>query len=160
MELYTTKKLTSVEEFGLAPSDTLPCMHVVTPEVIVKIDANDNMYIAECPSDPLCIANLIKIKKHLCKQAFASSDDKTKIMDEILWVKPSPCMMYKKGKSQVPINRMIVNRPVRLQLSCKESYMYTMPKPYNVHNMFWSIDYVIVDETFDWNTLQGGAVQQ
>ena len=155
MELYSTKKISSVDEFGLAPVDTLPSMHIITPEVIVKVDANDNMYIAECPGDPSCILNLVKIKKLLCKQEFSKTDEeKTKLMDDIIWIKVSPCMLYKQGSSLIPVNRMLLNKPIKLQLSCKNSYMYTLGKPYNVHNMFWSVDYVMVDEKFDWAALQ------
>ena len=152
MELYTTKKISSVDEFGLASGlhETLPCIHVITPEVIVRVDANDNLYIADSP-DATCIPNLIKIKKLLCKQV---GEESKKVMDDIIWVKTSPSMLYKKGSSQIPINKMLLNCPVKLQISCRNNFIYNVGKPYNVANMFWVIDYVIVDESFDWATLQ------
>jgi hypothetical protein len=153
MELYTTKKLYKIDDFCLAPHNTLPSMHIITPEIILQTDINDNIYIAECPSDPSCISNLLKIKKLLCKQEFNKTDeDKSKMMDDIIWVKPSQSMQYKQGSNIVTLNKMLLNRPVKLQLSCKTSVcMYNISKPYNVHNMFWIIDYVIVDAEFDWN---------
>jgi hypothetical protein len=155
MELYSTKKISSVEEFGLAPLDTLPSMHIITPDVIVKVDIHDNMYIADCPNDSAGISNLIKIKKLLCKQQMLKNEDseKVKMMDDIIWIKPAPNMLYKSGKTVIPMNRMLLNRPIKLQLSCKNNYIYNITKPYNVYNMFWSIDYVILEDSFDWNTL-------
>jgi hypothetical protein len=148
MELYTTKKLTSVDEFCLAPLDTLPSVHVITPEVVVQLDGNDNMFIADCPGDSACIPNLIKIKKLLCKQFYKGEG---KLMDEILWVRPSPTLVYKAGSRIVGLNKIMLGRPIKLQLSCKSGYMYSMGKQYGVYNMFWSVDYVHVDENFDWS---------
>jgi hypothetical protein len=51
----------------------------------------------------------------------------------------------------ITLNKMVLNKPVKLQLSCKQSYMYSIDKPYNLHNMFWIIDYIIVDESFDFS---------
>lgn len=154
MELYTTKKLTSVDEFCLAPLDTLPSLHIITPEVLVGVDANDNMYITDCPSDPACIPNLVKIKKLLIKQHFKTEG---KLMDEVVWIRPSPTLVYKCGANIVGLNKVLLNKPIKLQLSCKSGYMYSMGKPYNVNNMFWQVDYVHVDETFDWNSVRGTA---
>lgn len=150
MEIYTTKKISTVDEFGLAPLNTLPCMHVVTPEIIIRVDANENLYIAESTENPdiTCIPNLLKIKKLLCKQKYGKE---CKLIDDIIWVKPSPGMLYKKGDMFVTLNKMVLNKPVKLQLSCKQSYMYSIDKPYNLHNMFWIIDYIIVDDSFDFS---------
>lgn len=147
MELYCTKKLSSLEELDLGSIDTLPFMHMITPEVLIKIQ-NDNFYIADCPGDATCIPNLIKLKKLLAKQ---HSKD-IKLMDDIIWVKPSPCMLYKKGASTMSYNKILLNTPVKLQLSIKKTYIQDIPKPYNLSNMFWSIDYIIVDDSFNFES--------
>ena len=144
MELYTTKKITNVEDFGLAPHDTLPSMHVITSEVIIKVDHNGNFYISESPTDPNCLTHLLKIKKLLCKNTDG------KLLDEIIWIKPNSQLIYKKDKSWVVVDKMILNTPVKLQLSVKNNNIYQLQKHCN---MYWTVDYVIVDDKFDWNQL-------
>lgn len=143
MDLYCTKKLSSIDELCLGSIDTLPFLHIITPEVFIKIQ-NDNFYIADCPGDSACIPNLIKLKKLLAKQ----HSKETKLMDDIIWIKPSPCMLYKKGENTLSYNKILLNTPVKLQLSIKNTYIQDIPKPYNLSNMFWSIDYIIVDDNF------------
>lgn len=145
MELYCTKKLSSIDELSLGTVETLPFLHITTPEVLIKIQ-NDNFYIADSPGDASCIPNLIKLKKVLAKQ----HSKEAKLMDEIIWVKPSPSMLYKKGDNVISYNKILLNTPVKLQLSIKNSYMQDIPKPYNLCNMFWSIDYIIVNDSFSF----------
>lgn len=160
MELYVTKKVVDSDDLVFLSSDTLPYMHVVTQQVVIKRDASGNYYITDhqgAETTPSC-SHLMKIKKLLCKQGFkkdtAEGDaGKYKLADDILWVKASPIMFYKKENILVPCNKIVLNYPVMLQLSCKSDNVYSMGKPYNVYNMFWTIDYVLVDENFNLEML-------
>jgi hypothetical protein len=159
MELYVTKKVDSGDDFSLAPLDTLPHMHIVTPPVTIKRDASGNWYIAD-GADANVVSHLMKLKKIICKQGFkkpeteeGSSNEKYKISDDIVWVKPSPTMFYKKDNLMVPCNKVLLNFPVQLQISCKTENIYHVGKPYNVYNMFWTIDYILVDKNFNWDVL-------
>ena len=159
MELYITKKVDNADDFGLAPLDTLPHMHIVTPLVIIKRDPNGNFYLSDVSNENTnsnSVSHLIKLKKLICKQGFKRDPEdleKYKLGDEIVWVKGSPIMYYKCDNTLVPCNRLILNQPVQLQISCKSTNIYSVTKPYNVYNMFWTIDYVIVDKTFKWELL-------
>ncbi len=162
MELYVTKKVENGDDFTFLSSETLPYMHVVTQQIVIKRDASGNYYITDLPTENTggsnCCSHLMKIKKLLCKQGFkkdsAEGDAaKYKLADDILWVKASPIMFYKKDNILVPCNKIILNYPVTLQLSCKADNVYSMGKPYNVYNMFWTIDYVLVDENFNLDML-------
>lgn len=153
MDIYITKKASTDDGFTLAPLDSLPHMHIITSDVVVKKDANANLYIATS-EDQNCIPNLIKLKKVLLKQQFKEDPDKPKLLDDVIWIKPSPIMFYKKGATLVPFNKMVTGLPIKLQISCKTSNMYAIEKPYNSYNMYWTVDYVIVDDQFDWNILQ------
>ncbi len=153
MELYVTKKVENGDDFSFLPSDTLPYMHVITQQVIMKRDASGNYYIIDAPDNNSC-SHLMKIKKLVCKQGFkkdtAEGDSsKYKLSDDILWVKPSPIMFYKKDNMLLQCNKLVLNYPITLQLSCRADNVYSMGKPYNVYNMFWTIDYVMVDDTFN-----------
>lgn len=161
MNLYITKKVDSTDDFTLVPLDTLPHMHIVTPIIIIKRDASGSFYISEVPGvqgDTNIITNLIKLKRIICKQGFKKniediSTEKYKISDDIIWVKNSPIMYYKSETTLIPCNRIILNYPVQLQISCKSDNIYSVSKPYNVYNMFWTIDYVLVDKNFKWDML-------
>lgn len=158
MELYVTKKVDNGDDFSLAPLETLPHMHIVTPTVIVKRDPNGNFYISESTGETNVVSHLMKLKKIICKQGFKkdpdeSSTDKYKLADDVVWVRNSPTMFYKSDNMLVPCNRLILNHPVQLQISCKSMNIYSVAKPYNVYNMFWTIDYVIVDKNFKWELL-------
>jgi hypothetical protein len=150
MELYTTKKLTIDDEFTLPPVQSLPYVHVITPLVDIKTDINGNLYIASS-EDPNCIANLVKLKKIILKQEFAAASEKVKLTDDVIWVKPSPIMQYKNSNNRVFFNKMLTNMPVKLHICCKKQNMISYEKPYSSVNMFWTIDTVTVDDTFDFN---------
>jgi hypothetical protein len=160
MELYVTKKVDNGDDFSLAPLDTLPHMHIITPPVSIRRDASGNYYIAE-GADTNVVTHLMKLKRLICKQGFkkeaTAEDEKTlekhKLADDIVWVKPSPTMYYKKEGLLIPCNKLLLNFPVQFQISCKSENIYSMGKPYNVYNMFWTIDYVLVDKNFNWDVL-------
>ena len=155
MELYVTKKVDSGDDFSIAPLETLPHMHIITPLVIIRRDASGNYYLTDT-GDSTSVNHLIKLKKLICKQVFkkpTDSDDKYKISDDLVWVKPSPTMYYKKDTIYVACNKVLLNTPVQLQISCKSENVYSVGKPYNVYNMFWVIDYVMVDKDFKWEIL-------
>jgi hypothetical protein len=157
MEIYSTKKLANAEDLFFDIPETLPYLHIITPEVIVKCDNNGRFYIADCPSDKNFITNLIKLKKVICKNSFkpidATDKDKYKLQDEILWVKQSPIMIYKDSKHTCGTTKMTLNHPISLQLSYTFNNFYGIPKPYNIYNMFWTIDYVTVSDDFKWDAL-------
>jgi len=157
MELYITKKVESGDDFNIAPLDTLPHMHIITPQVIIRRDIGGNFYISDIPGgESSIVSHLIKLKKLICKQAFKKDpedSEKYKLADDIVWVKNSPIMYYKCENTYVPCNRIILNYPVQLQISCKAINIYSVGKPYNSYNMVWTIDYVIVDKTFKWEVL-------
>ena len=157
MDIYVTKKVENADDFAFDIPDGLPYMHVLTPPVIVKCDHNDNFFIAECPSDPNFITGLIKIKKvitkHMIKQEDIPDKDKYKLRDDILWIKQSPMMIYKNSKNGYGTLKMVLNTPLSLQLSFKAANFSGIPKPYNLYNMFWTIDYVNVPDDFNWNML-------
>lgn len=163
MELYVTKKVENGDDFSFLSSDTLPYMHVVTQQVIIKRDASGNYYITDVQgSEQTTSTNscsyLMKIKKLICKQGFKKENaegepNKYKLADDIIWVKASPIMFYKRDDLLVPCNKLILNYPITLQLSCKVENVYSMGKPYNVYNMFWTIDYVNVDASFNIDML-------
>lgn len=148
-----TKKVDSSEDFSFVSTTdvVLPLLHVVTPVVEIHRDAGGGYFIVDTTEGEL--ANLIKLKRLVCKSV--GSEEKIKLADDVLWVKSSPIMYYKKGDVLVPCTRMLLNHPVRLQLSCKSDHIYRIPKPYNVTNMFWTIDVVLVDKDFPWETLSG-----
>lgn len=153
MELYVTKKADSSDDFSFvsSPDAVLPLLHVVTPVVEIHKDAAGGYFIVETTEGEL--SNMIKLKRLVCKSV--GNEEKTKMADDILWVKPSPVMYYKKDQVLVPCTRMLLNHSVRLQVSCKSDHIYRMPKPYNVTNMFWTIDVVLVDKDFPWEALSG-----
>lgn len=152
MEIYITKKISTDDGFNLVPHDTLQHLHIITGQVIVNSDANGNLYIATS-EDANIIPNLIKLKKVLLKQQFKDDPEKPRLADDIVWLKCSPIMFYKKDKIHIPFNKMLTGVPIKLQLSCKTINMYSFDKPYNSYNMYWTVDYVIVDENFDWKTI-------
>lgn len=157
MEVYCTKKVENVEDFQFDVPDTLPFIHIITPEVIVKCDHNDNFYIADCPSDPNFIPNIVKFKKVMAKNSYKdiSKEDKAKLQDEILWIKPSPVMIYKKQNKNeyIKFNKMLLNHPFSLQLSYTQSNFHYLPKPYNTYNIIMLCDFVKVQDDFDWSIL-------
>lgn len=163
MELYVTKKVDTGEDFSLAPLETLPYMHIITPQVVIKRDASGSYYVADFVQEggnPTgTVNNLIKLKKLISKQGFKkdasedASDAKYKLADDIVWVKASPIMYYKRENILVPCNKLVVNYPVQLQVSCKSENIYSVSKPYNVYNMFWTVDYVLVDKNFNFDIL-------
>ncbi len=155
MELYTTKKLDATEGLQVTSiNSNLPYMHIVAPDVILKKDVSGNIYIADCTTDPNCIANLIKLKKILCKQEFArrglveDKDNKTKLMDEMIWVLPATEVQYKTETSgqYVIINNLLLNHPVKLHMSCNSNQFYNIGKPYNIYNMAWIISVVVLSD--------------
>ena len=163
MELYVTKKVDTGEDFALAPLETLPYMHIITPQVVIKRDASGSYYIADYVQEGSVstgtVTNLIKLKKLISKQGFKketteeASDTKYKLADDIVWVKASPIMYYKKDSLMIPCNKVVINYPVQLQISCRSENIYSVSKPYNVYNMYWTIDYMIVDNTFNIDIL-------
>lgn len=157
MEIYVTKKVDSGDDFSLSPLDTMPHAHIITPNIIIKRDINGSYYLMEAAENTNVVTHLIKLKKLICKQSFKknSDEDKFKIVDDIVWVRPSPTMYYKKDSILVPCNRMLLNYPVQLQISCKSENIYYISKPYNAYNLVWTIDYIMVDKDFNWDTLNG-----
>ena len=157
MEIYCTKKVENVDGFQFDVPDTLPYIHIITPEVIIRCDHNDNFYIADCPSDPNFIPNIIKFKKVMAKNSSNQKEDKEKpkLQDDIIWIKPSPIMIYKKAgtNEHVKFNKVLLNHPMSLQLSYKQSNYTYLPKPYNTYNIFMTCDIVKVADDFDWNVL-------
>lgn len=159
MEVYCTKKVEGADGFAFDVPDTLPYIHLITPEVIVRCDHNDNFYIADCPSDPTFIQNIIKFKKVISKSALKNADserldkDKAKLQDEVVWIKPSPMMVYKKQKEHLSFNKMLLNHPMRLQLSYTSPNFQYLSKPYNTYNVFFTCDFVHVPEDFAWSIL-------
>lgn len=161
MEVYCTKKVETADGFAFDVPDTLPYIHLITPEVVVRCDHNDNFYIADCPGDASFIQNIIKFKKVMSKSAVKAlpdapdrlDKDKLKLQDEVIWVKPSPVMIYKKSKEHVKFNKMLLNHPVRLQLSFQASNLHALPRPYNTYNAFFTCDYVLVGDDFEWSIL-------
>ena len=159
MEVYCTKKVENVEGFQFDVPDSLPFIHIITPEVIVKCDHNDNFYIADCPSDPNFIPNIIKFKKVMAKNSYKeiTKEDKAKLQDDVIWIKPSPIMIYKKqgatASEYMKFNRMLLNHPLSLQLSYTQGNFQYLPKPYNTYNIFMVCDVVKVPDDFNWNIL-------
>ncbi len=163
MEVYCTKKVENVEGFQFDVPDSLPFIHIITPEVIIRCDHNDNFYIADCPSDPNFIPNIIKFKKVMAKNSCHSKDDKdkekekekAKLQDDIIWIKPSPIMIYKKQTTNehVKFNKVLLNHPMALQLSYTQSNYSFLPKPYNTYNIFMTCDVVKVPDDFNWSVL-------
>lgn len=156
MEIYCTKKVENVEGFQFDVPDTLPYIHIITPEVVIRCDHNDNFYIADCPSDPTFIPNIIKFKKVMAKNSSSvSKEDKAKLQDEIIWIKPSPIMVYKKtGTSEhAKFNKVLLNHPMSLQLSYTQGNYTYLPKPYNTYNIYMTCDIVKVAEDFNWGNL-------
>lgn len=158
--MYITKKVENSEDFSLSQSDTLPYIHIITPLVVIKRDSSGNYYISDVSDENNITSNyvspLIKIKKLICKQGFKKDSDdneKYKIGDDVVWVKSSPIMYYKCENTLVPCNRLILNEPVQLQISCKSMNISSLSKPYNIYNMIFIIDYVIVDKNFKWEML-------
>lgn len=158
MEIYVTKKVENADDFAFDIPQTIPYMHVVTPEVIIKCDHNDNFYIAECPGDPNYLANLIKIKKVICKSILKHKDvdlrDKYRLQDDVIWIKQSPIMMYKNNKNTYGTVKILLNHPVSLELSFKNENFYGFAKPYNLYNMHFTINYIHVPDDFNWAMLQ------
>jgi hypothetical protein len=157
MDIYVTKKVENAEDFAFDTPHDMPYMHVLTPPVIIKCDHNDNFFIAECPSDPNFMSGLIKIKKVITKSMLKQEDipekEKYKLRDDILWVKQSPMMIYKNKKTGYGTLKMLLNTPLSLQLSFKADNFSGIPKPYNLYNMYWTIDYVHVADDFNWSIL-------
>jgi len=160
MELYVTKKLDNGDDFSMAGLDTLPHMHIVTPLVIIKRDPNGNFYVVDVPNEANTnsniVSHLMKLKKIICKQGFKKDpedNEKYKIGDDVVWVKSSPIMYYKCENMLVPCNKLVLNQPVQLQISCKSLNIYSVSKPYNIYNMAFTIDYIFVDKTFKWELL-------
>jgi hypothetical protein len=149
MELYTTKKLTIDDELTIPTVSSLPYIHVITPLVDIKSDINGNLYIASS-EDPNCIANLVKLKKILLKQEFAN-EPKIKMTDDVIWVKPSPMMLYKNATNKVYFSKMLTGMPLKLHITCKKQNMIAYDKPYSSVNMIWTIDTVTVDDSFDFS---------
>ncbi len=161
MDVYCTKKIEGAEGFTFDVPDTLPYIHIITPEVVVRCDHNDNFYIADCPSDPSFISNLIKFKKVIAKSSLKHAlEDKTfiekekvKQQDDVIWIKPSPIMIYKKPNEHVKFNKMLLNHPLSLQLSYQFSNFNYLAKPYNMYNVCFTCDVVNVKEDFNWSIL-------
>lgn len=149
MELYTTKKLTTDDDLTIPPIASLPYLHVITPLVEIKGDMNGNLYIASS-EDPNCIANLVKLKKILLKQEYPN-EAKIKMTDDVIWVKPSPMMLYKNSSNKVYFGKVLTGLPVKLHIICKKQNMISYDKPYSSVNMIWSIDTITVEDTFDFN---------
>lgn len=147
MEIYVTKKVDSSDDFTLAPLVTLPHLHIITPVVIIKRDMLGNYYLSE--AQDAVVSNLIKLKKLIAKK----QDIKTKSTDDVIWLKPSPRMTYKKDNIIVNCSKLILDYPVQVQLSCRSDDIYTIDKPYNSFNICWTVDNITVDEKFDINIL-------
>ena len=147
MEIYVTKKVDSSDDFTLAPLVTLPHIHIITPVVIIKRDMLGNYYLSE--AQDAVVSNLIKLKKLIAKK----QDIKTKSTDDVIWLKPSPRMTYKKDNIIVNCSKLILDYPVQVQLSCRSDDIYTIDKPYNSFNICWTVDNITVDEKFDINIL-------
>jgi len=158
MDIYITKKVDSSEDFSLMAVDTLPTMHIITPPVLLRRAGNGNLFISDVEggtSPGNVVQHVSKLKKIVCKQ-FVKNDaelSKYKLADEVVWVHPSPIMCYKKDNMVVSCSKLLLNVPLQLQLSCKPDNVYVLPKPYNVYNMTWTIEYIMVDKSFDWATL-------
>lgn len=163
MEVYCTKKVENAEDLHLDIPSSLPYLHIMTPEVIVRSDHNGSFYIAECPSDASFIPNFVKFKKIIAKNAVKHvmetsaldtvEKDKLKLQDDVIWIKPASHMMYKKRNEHVKLPKILLHHPVILQLTFSASSLTHIIKPYNTYNIHFSIDLVTVPETFDWNML-------
>jgi hypothetical protein len=151
MELYVTKKVDSIEDFTFVTTSEarLPLLHLVSPSVEICKEANGRYFVTSQED----LSHFIKLKRLICKNITNKDQEKTKLADDVVWVKPSPMMYYKNENVLVPCNRIILNHPVQLQLSCKSDDIYRLPKPYHIHNMVWTIDYVIVNKDFPWEAL-------
>lgn len=146
MELYITKKMTVDDDFVFPSCSSLPFMHVVTPPVEIKSDAFGGLYIATCSEDPHLITKLVKLKK-------IAIGKQQKLADDIIWVKPSPLLLYKNNATKVYCTKVLLGFPMKLQLSCKQSSITTYEKPYSTSNFVWTIDTIIVPDEFDFGTL-------
>lgn len=157
MEVFCTKKLESADGFNFDVPETLPYVHILTPEVILQCDKNNNVFIADCPSDPSFLTNIIKLKrvigKSFLKQTEDAEKDKLKLQDDIIWIHQAPAMIYKKTNEQVLFSKMVLGHPVSLQLSCKRPSFQIFQKPYNVYNVHLMCDVVKVADDFDWRLL-------
>ena len=171
MEVYCTKKIESADGFAFDVPETLPYIHIITPEVVVKCDLQNNFYISDCPSDPSFITNIIKLKKIIGKSFVKKNIDKVagrrfiqkssedvekdvfKPQNDVIWIKPSPTMVYKKNNEHAFVNKMLTDHPISLQLSCSSSAFDYIDKPYNLYNVVFTCDYVRVPQDFDWRIL-------
>jgi len=156
MELYITKRFESSDKFSPA-HPTLPYMHIMTPEVVVAKDVITSSFYIASTNDVNLIGNLVKLKRVIAKHDFVPVDtnDKFSLTDDIIYIKPSPMMYYKNvdGTALVPCNRLVLDIPVKLQLSCDKRMITTYPKPYSSCNLYFQIDYVIVQNDFDFRVL-------
>lgn len=163
MEVYCTKKVENAEDLHLDIPTSLPYLHIVTPEVIVRNDHNGNFYISECPSDVTFISNFVKFKKIIAKKAIKHvmetspldtvEKDKLKLQDDVIWIKPSANLIYKKPNEHVKLPKMLLHHPIILQLTFSASSLTHIIKPYNTYNIYFSCDCVSVQDSFDWNLL-------
>ena len=148
MDIYVTKKVDSGDDFSLAPLNTLPHVHLVITSVLIKRDMMGNYYLSDF-QEPNIVNNLIKLKKIILKK----QDSKTKSLDDIIWVKPSPKMIYKKNNVCINCPKLVIDFPVQLQISCNTEDVYFIDKPHCAYNICWTVDYIIVDEKFDLSIL-------
>lgn len=147
MEIYVTKKVESGEDFTMSTSKTLPYVHIIVSQVIIKRDNLGNYYLSEAQDNT--ISNLIKLKKLIAKK----QDLKHKPTDDVIWIKPSPRMTYSKNNVLIIYPKLVLDYPVQVQLSCKSDDIIIMDKPYNSYNICWTVDNITVDEKFDLNIL-------
>jgi hypothetical protein len=155
MEIYCTKKAENVDDFVFDIPEGLPYLHIKTPEVIIKCYVNGCYYIADCPTDASFLTNFIKCKKVIAKKAACKGEkegDKLKLQDDVIWLKPSPIMIYQKRTvdESVKSTKLILNHPVALQLSFSQEDVYYMGKPYNTFNISFTCDKVTVQDDFPW----------
>lgn len=153
MEIYITKKLERLDNF-VPVNKNMPYMHFITGgNVEISLDLSTRcFYISKSDNDNF-FGTVIKLKKLICKNITRDKHKDTLLTDDIIWVKSSPIMYYmnKNGDIKVPCNKVPLDMPVNLQLSCNAENLHYYEKPYNSCNICFQIDYVIMPDDFDWS---------
>ena len=157
MQLYITKKWGENDKFEPA-SVYLPYMHICTPEVVISKDVITGAFYVSASKDESFIGAMIKLKRVLCRhehKKIEQKDDKFALTDDIIYLRPSPILYYKSGDDKIvlPCNRLLLDMPVKLQLSVDGKNIMNYPKPYSSYNLVFTIDYVTVLDDFNWNVL-------
>lgn len=157
-----TKKLENPEDLSFGSlRETLPSIHILTQNVIINKSPCGNYYLTgsvSADNESNSLGHLMKLKKIIAKQMFESkqvlesksNENKLKMTDDVIWVKPSPLLYYQREGMMIPCNRVLLDYPVKLQLSLSQwKNVYSLGKPYQSCNLFWTIDFCIVDKDFD-----------